>query len=152
MKDKLVAGRNETAQGLTKFTQAQFYDNLTKEQYAGVVPRNMNYLSSSRDTLNPLLNAQKLKTRLQMIEYYRYRHGEMYARWPHFFMSRVAQRLWRYKLNYAVKGFAAFMVYQEYENYRHMSNVAILTIQQDANFFVNVTGKAAAFGAVCCLI
>ena len=75
----------------------------------------MNLLNSSRDTLNPLLNTNTLKTRLEMIEAYKYKHGKMYARWPHYFMQRVSQNLWRYKFNYAVKGFAAFLVFQEHQ-------------------------------------
>lgn len=39
-------------------------ENLTKEQYTGVVPTKFNALSASRDTLNPLLNAKLLKDRL----------------------------------------------------------------------------------------
>ena len=36
-------------------------DNLTTEQYSGVVPRQINALNVSRDSLNPLLNTTILK-------------------------------------------------------------------------------------------
>ena len=45
-------------------------ENLTKEQYSGLVPTKLNGLSASRDTLNPLLNAKLLKQRLAAIEHY----------------------------------------------------------------------------------
>lgn len=112
----------------------------------------MNMFSVSRDTLNPLLNTQKLKDRLETIEHYRYKHGKMYARWPHYVLDKMGRHLYRYKFNYAVKGFAAFLILQEYSQYKHMNSVAILSVQQDMKFFISVTGKAAAFGGICMLI
>ena len=50
-------------------------ENLTKEQYSGVIPTKLNALSASRDTLNPLLNAKLLKDRLAAIEHYKMQHG-----------------------------------------------------------------------------
>ena len=86
---------------------------MTKEQYAGVIPRKISILTTSRDTLNPLLNTERLRSRLEDIEMYKYKHGKMYARWPHFAMEKVGRTLWRYKFNYAVKGFAFFVFYHE---------------------------------------
>ena len=48
-----------------------FVENLTSEQYTGVLPRQINALSVSRDTLNPLLNTNILKQRLTAIDYYK---------------------------------------------------------------------------------
>ena len=87
----------------------------------------MQVISHSRDTLNPLLNTDRLRTRLDAIELYRHRHGELYARWPHFVMTRMGQHLYRYKFNYAVKGFAAFLVFQEYQEYKQYCSKAIST-------------------------
>ena len=50
-------------------------ENLTSEQYTGVMPRQINALSVSKDTLNPLLNTTILKQRLSAIEYYNTLHG-----------------------------------------------------------------------------
>ena len=88
-------------------------ENLTKEQYSGLVPTKLNGLSASRDTLNPLLNAKLLKQRLAAIEHYQMQHGIQYARWPHFFLSRVGSHMYKYKFNYALKGFAAYLLYRE---------------------------------------
>ena len=33
LRDKLSAGQKEKDKGIEKYSQAQFYDNLTKEQY-----------------------------------------------------------------------------------------------------------------------
>ena len=43
---------------------------MTSEQYTGVMPRQINALSVSKDTLNPLLNTTILKQRLAAIDYY----------------------------------------------------------------------------------
>ena len=90
-----------------------YVENLTNEQYQGVVPRQVNALSVSRDTLNPLLNTQVLKNRLAAIEYYNMQHGSLYARWPKHFMAQTAAKLWKYKVNLAVKGAAGYMLYRE---------------------------------------
>ena len=84
---------------------------MTKEQYSGVIPKQINALSVSKDTLNPLLNTQVLKDRLIAIEHYKWVGGARYARWPHYFMQNFANHLWKYKFNLAVKGFAAYMMY-----------------------------------------
>jgi len=102
---------------------------LTSEQYQGVVPRQVNALSVSRDTLNPLLNTTILKQRLAAIDYYKTLHGARYARWPHFWMGETANRLWKYKANIAVKGFAAYMVYREVQNYRNLNEKTVMTFQ-----------------------
>ena len=88
-------------------------ENLTREQFTGVVPSRLNGLSHSRDTLNPLLNAEVLKERLMMIEHYKNQHGVQYARWPHYYLSRVGSRLYKYKFSYALKGFAAYLIYRD---------------------------------------
>ena len=100
---------------------------MTSEQYSGVVPRQINALSVSRDTLNPLLNTTILKQRLNMIEHYKHLHGEKYARWPHFWMGQTANRLWKYKFNLAVKGFAAYIVFREVQNYRNLNEKTVMS-------------------------
>ena len=70
-------------------TRLVYIENLTKEQYTGVIPTKLNALSASRDTLNPLLNAKLLKDRLEAIEHYKYQHGIKYARWPHYALGRA---------------------------------------------------------------
>ena len=97
-------------------------ENLTKEQYTGLVNRERpGILSTSRDTLNPLLNTETLKNRLAVIEHYKYLHGVEHAHWPHFAMSRLGRHLMKYKFNYAVKSFALYMVYRDIALFRHMS-------------------------------
>ena len=93
------------------------------------MPRQINALSVSRDTLNPLLNTNILKQRLIAIEHYKHLNGELYARWPHFWMGRTASSLWKYKFNLAVKGFAAYMIYREVSNYNNLFNKTVMTFE-----------------------
>ena len=102
-------------------------DNLTKEQFSGVTKRPGGVLSASRDTLNPLLNTQTLKNRLAVIEHFKTQAGQ-HAYWPHYAMTNVARHLLKYKFNYAVKGFAAYVVYRDIANYNHLNQRTFLTI------------------------
>ena len=85
-------------------------------------------LSASRDTLNPLLNTQTLKNRLAVIEHFKAQAGQ-HAYWPHHALTNVARHLLKYKFNYAVKGFAAYVVYRDIANYNYMSQRTFLTLQ-----------------------
>lgn len=86
-------------------------------------------LSSTRDTLNPLLNTEVLKARLEVIEHYRYEHGVKMVHWPHYAMQRLSGHLMRYKFNYAIKGFAAYLMYRDFARYSHMRSTSFTTIQ-----------------------
>jgi hypothetical protein len=85
------------------------------------MPRQINALSVSKDTLNPLLNTSILKQRLATIEYYKNLHGAKYAFWPRYWMASMGNKLWKYKANYAVKGVAAYMLYNEVQNYKNLN-------------------------------
>jgi hypothetical protein len=64
-------------------------ENLTKEQYSGNYRSKLPMLNASRDTLNPVLNAETLKNRLWVIEHYRTLHGIEHAYWPHYLMREM---------------------------------------------------------------
>ena len=119
-----------------KFYQIQILDNLTKEAYSGVSKRPSGILSVSRDTLNPLLNTQTLKNRLGDIEHYKYINGVQFAHWPHFALTRFANHLNRYKFNYAIKGFAAYIIYRDLAQYKHHKNTSFVTMQQEMSFVI----------------
>ena len=124
---------------------------MTKEQYSGVTrPRGV--LSATQDTLNPLLNAQTLKNRLALIEHYKYQHGVEMAHWPHFAMKRAARHLYRYKFNYGVKAFAAYIVYSDYADYKHQQQRTFMTLQQKTNLLTTGAVHFAGFTALCLLI
>lgn len=125
---------------------------MTSEQYSGVVPRQINALSVSRDTLNPLLNTTILKQRLKMIEHFRTLHGERYAYWPHYWMGNKASQLWKYKFNYAVKGFAAYMVFREVQQYRNLKAKTVMTFNQSFSSFGQIGATTGFFATVCLLI
>jgi hypothetical protein len=127
-------------------------DNLTKEQFSGVAKRQSGVLSASRDTLNPLLNTETLKNRLAVIEHYRYVHGVEYAHWPHFAMSRLARHVFRYKVNYAIKGFAAYLIYRDVAQYRHLKATTFMTIPQELSFGVSAAFHSGLLLGICCLI
>ena len=135
-----------------ELTLVRFAENLTSEQYQGVVPRQVNALSVSRDTLNPLLNTTILKNRLAAIEYYNMLHGPKYARWPHYFMAQTASKLWKYKFNLAVKGAAAYMLYREIDNYRNLNEKTVMTFQQSFGSFGSIGAHTALFVGVCGLL
>lgn len=130
MHKKLIAGKNQANSGYQKFASAQFYNNLTKEQYAGSVVKSskLGVLSTSRDTLNPLLNTETLKNRLAVIQHYKYLNGVEHAHWPHFALARLGRHLMKYKFNYAVKGFAAYMVYRDIAAYQHLQKRTFMSI------------------------
>ena len=125
---------------------------MTSEQYSGIVPRSINALSASRDALNPLLNTTILKNRLADIEHYKYIHGEKYARWPHFLMGNMGRHLWKYKFNYAVKGFAAYLVFREIQQYNNLKENTILTLEQSMFSMVNIGTYGGGFVAICALM
>ena len=87
----------------------------------------MNALSVSRDTLTPLLNTAILKERLADIEFFKYRYGVEISRWPHFALGRLGRHLYKYKFNYGVKAFAAYIVYNDMVHYRHMRSQVFLS-------------------------
>ena len=96
---------------------------MTKEQYSGNYRNRLPMLNSSRDSLNPAVNLETLKNRLWVAEHYRLLHGVEHAYWPHYVMRNVGGRLWKYKLNYAVKAFFLYQVFREVQNYRYIKNV-----------------------------
>ena len=116
------------------------------------MPRQVNALSVSRDTLNPMLNTNILKNRLAAIEYYKTLNGPMHARWPHFFMRQTANKLWKYKFNLALKGFAAYIVYREVQNHRNLNEKTVMTLQQTFANLTTIAASSAAFIAVCSII
>jgi hypothetical protein len=83
-------------------------ENLTKEEFSGNFRNKTNLLNTSRDTLNPQLNLENLKNRLNLIEYYKNLHGIEHAYWPHYALGNIGRHLYRYKFNYAIKGLFAF--------------------------------------------
>ena len=134
------------------FNFINYIENLTNEQYSGIVPRSINALSASRDTLNPLLNTTVLKNRLKDIEYYKFIHGEKYARWPAYFMANTGRHLWKYKFNYAIKGFAAYLVVREIQQYNNLKEKSILSLEQSGFGMARIGGQGAILAAICCLM
>ena len=129
----MVSKSSHPPSSTVSHTKMTSLENLTKEQYSGVArsSRRHGILSASRDTLNPLLNSQNLKNRLALIQHYKTVHGD-HAFWPHFFMRRVANHAMKYKFNYAVKGFAAYLVYRDFANYQHMKETSFMTMQSES--------------------
>ena len=83
----------------------------------------------SRDTLNPALNLENLKARLAAVEYYRNRHGHRYMYWPHYVIGNMGRNLYKYKFNYAVKGFLVYTLYREIRNYNHLCNTTFMSVE-----------------------
>lgn len=109
-------------------------------------------LSASRDTLNPLLNTTTLKNRLQTIEHFKYINGKEMAHWPHFAMSRFARHLLRYKGNYAIKGFAAYLIYRDYALLTQLKATTYVTMQQEILIGGNAFLHTGVFLGLCAFI
>jgi hypothetical protein len=148
----LIAGKNEQTQGFQKFANAQFYENLTKEQFSGNYRNAIAPLNASRNSLNPAVNLEKLKNRLWVAEHYRLLHGVEHAYWPHYAMRNVGTHLNKYKFNYLVKAFFAYQVYREVNNYQYMQQVKFLTTSEGAKLGAQVAWTTFLFGSVCLLI
>ena len=110
----MKAGKNEKSEGYQKFAAAQFYENLTKEQYAGSYRPRLSIFNSSRDALNPFVNAETLRNRLWVIDHYRFRYGAAHTYWVHTFLSKTFKNVNKYKFNYLLKAFLAYNVYSRY--------------------------------------
>lgn len=115
------------------------------------MPRNYGAMSVSRDTLNPKMNYELLRSRLATIDFYNTRNGEL-ANWPHFAMQRFGTHLNKYKFNYLVKGFFLYIVYKDVQNYRHMQTQAFLTRDQDAGMKTTIFMHSIVAGGMCLLI
>mmetsp|Transcript_19338 Transcript_19338/g.29643 ORF Transcript_19338/g.29643 Transcript_19338/m.29643 type:complete len:125 (-) Transcript_19338:31-405(-) len=124
---------------------------MSTEYFAGA-SRGLQVFSSSKDALNPKLNADVLRGRLETIEYYKFRYGKAHRFWLHTYINRVASQLWKYKFNYAVKGFLAFLVYQKYTNYQYMSSVSLLGPVQKLNLQIPIFVHAGIFAGACFVI
>jgi len=92
-----------------------------------------------------------LKNRLELIQYYKTVHGD-HAFWPHFFMRRVANHAFKYKFNYAVKGFASLLVFTSLAEYQHMKETRFLTMQDESKQVAKIITHSAVFFGICCLI
>lgn len=92
-----------------------------------------------------------MKNRLELIQYYKTVHGD-HAFWPHFFMRRVVNHALKYKFNYAVKGFAAYLVYRDFANYQHAKETRFLTIQDEGKQVAKIITQSAVFFGICSLI
>lgn len=79
-------------------------------------------MSVSRDTLNPKLNLQLLKERLNAIDFYKNQLTYEQRHWPHIVLGKAMRHLWKFKFNYAVK-FALF-----YYAYREIKHCKIITV------------------------
>lgn len=126
-------------------------ENLTKEQYAGQYRPKLSIFSSSKDALNPSLNAEKLKNRLFVIDHYKYRYGVNHTYWVHSALAKSANKLNKYKFNYALKAFLAYNVYSKYKNYKFMDDMTFMSDTQRGEHYANVAFGSAAFTAACLL-
>jgi hypothetical protein len=148
----LRAGKNEKSEGYQKFAAAQFYENLTKEQYAGAYRPRLSIFNSSRDALNPFVNAETLKNRLWVIDHYRFRYGAAHTYWVHTALSRSFANVNRYKFNYLLKAFLAYNVYSKIQTYNQVDEMTFMSETQRGQHRLPILTGTAVLGAVCLLI
>lgn len=58
----------------------------------------------------------------------------------------------KYKFNYAVKGFAAYLVYRDLANYQHMKETSFMTVQSESKQVAKIMTQSALLVGICCLI
>ena len=67
-------------------------------------------------------------------------------------MTRLATHVMKYKFNYAVKGFAAYIVYRDIAHYNYLSQRSFLTIQKSSELATTGAIHAGFFIGLCALI
>lgn len=152
LKDKLKTGKNESTDGFQKFASAQFYENITSEQYAGAYRPKLTIFSATRDALNPKVNTTKLRNRLWVIDHYRYRYGAQHTFWLHAAMNKYGTHLWKYKFNYGVKALAAFAVFSSIQTYKLTNEENFLSEKQRAMLASNTVIFSGVFTGLCLVI
>jgi hypothetical protein len=125
---------------------------LTKEQYSSEYRSTPSILNVSRDRLNPELNLSLLQRRLHTIEAYKLQRGVEFMHWPHFAMNRLGRHLFRYKFNYALKGFFFALIVNDWRQWNHAASQRFLTKQEDAMRAGQMGIHTAGFVALCLLI
>jgi hypothetical protein len=64
-----------------------------------------------------------------MIEHYkRIGGGHRYQHWPFYFMQKAGKHIRCYGINYAIKAGAAYYVYNEYQQYKHLNETTFITL------------------------
>jgi hypothetical protein len=60
--------------------------------------------------------------------------------------------LYRYKVNYAVKGFAGYMLYRDIANFQHVNSVRFMTFQEQAEMAQPAVMNLGLFLGLCAFI
>jgi hypothetical protein len=112
----------------------------------------LSIFNSSRDALNPFVNAETLRNRLWVIDHYRFRYGAAHTYWVHTFLSKTFTRVNRYKFNYLLKAFLAYNIYSRYQTYKYVDDMTFMSENQRGMYRGPIVAGVGAFGAVCLLI
>jgi hypothetical protein len=67
-------------------------------------------------------------------------------------MRRVANHAMKYKFNYAVKGFAVYLVYRDLADYQHMKETSFMTMQSESQKVAKIMTQSAVLAGICCMI
>ena len=87
-----------------------------------------------------------------MIDHYKFRYGASHTYWVHAFLGNLSKNLMKYKFNYALKGFLAYVTYNRYQHYKYIDSIAFLTKPERAGLLQPVVVGAGATAAVMLLI
>jgi hypothetical protein len=112
----------------------------------------LSIFNSSRDALNPFVNAETLRNRLWVIDHYRFRYGAAHTYWLHTFLSRTLKNVNKYKFNYLLKAYLAYNVYSRYQNYKYVDDMTFMSETQRGMYRGPIVVSAAALGVVCLLV
>ena len=67
-------------------------------------------------------------------------------------MNKYGTQLWKYKFNYGVKAFGAFLVINSYQTFQTANEESFLTDKQKAEYAANTTLYAAGLTGLCMVI
>lgn len=67
-------------------------------------------------------------------------------------MGRLGRHMMRYKFNYAIKGFAAYLVYRDIAQRRHMKKTTYVTVQQESMMMGSTFLHGGIFLGLCAII
>ena len=76
----------------------------------------------------------------------------MYQFWPHYFMKNAARHLYKYKFNYGVKGFAAYVIYRDVANHMYVQKREWLTLDKKYGAYSDMLVHSGIFMGLCLFI
>ena len=101
-------------------------ENLTQNQFQGSLAKTDTLRGASRDSLNPVSNLNRLKSRIAATDAIAARYTPQQLNWHRFYLEKLGRRMWTYKFNHIVKIAFLWRFVSEIRHYRHVNNTTIV--------------------------